>query len=92
MSSFGYIYILNKNGVPISPDSNVVITSYSIHYTKLYDVKSNGLFHSYNPDPEVNGMVHEFYVTPEKTEQAEPKASVSIDISSTEGYKITGVV
>jgi hypothetical protein len=53
-------------------------------------VKTNGFFHSYNPDPEIYGMVHEYYASSQPSGQGEPQAGMRIDISSTEGYKITG--
>jgi hypothetical protein len=48
-------------------------------------LKTNGIFHSYNPDPEVYGMVHEFTVTAEPSGAAEPEADLAITISSGEG-------
>ncbi len=48
-------------------------------------VKTAGIFHSYNPDPAVYGMVHEFTVTPAVSDGAEPTAALHLDISSTTG-------
>lgn len=48
-------------------------------------VKSNGLFHSYNPLPTKNGMVHQFTVTEETSGGSEPEPSVTLEISKAEG-------
>lgn len=48
-------------------------------------VKTAGIFHSYNPDPAVYGMVHEFRVTPAASDEVEPTATLRLDISSTGG-------
>jgi hypothetical protein len=53
-------------------------------------VKTGGTFHSYNPDPDTYGMVHEITVTDEPSGAAEPRASVDIDISSTSGIQMQG--
>ena len=53
-------------------------------------VKTGGVFHGYNPDPDVYGMVHEFKVTDEASGASEPIATVQVDISSTNGIQIEG--
>jgi hypothetical protein len=53
-------------------------------------VKTNGVFHSFNPDPEEFGMVHEFTVTEETSKVKEPKPSLELSISSTEGIQVRG--
>ncbi|MGD8279685.1 MAG: hypothetical protein PVF69_00870 [Gemmatimonadota bacterium] len=55
-------------------------------------VKTNGIFHSYNPDPDMYGMVHEFTVTSDTTAVSEPTADVDITISSTDGIQVAGDV
>jgi len=53
-------------------------------------VKTNGIFHSYNPDPSINGMVLEFTVTEETTEAVEPSATIQIEISAANGIEVEG--
>jgi len=53
-------------------------------------VKSGGVFHSFNPDPSIYGMVHEFRVTEEISEAAEPSATLQIDISAEGGIEVEG--
>lgn len=52
-------------------------------------VKTAGIFHSYNPDPAVYGMVHEFTVTPETSDDVEPTATLRLAISSTGGITMS---
>jgi len=47
-------------------------------------VKTDGIFHSYNPTPGVYGMVHGFTVTEEVSEEAEPTPTATITLA-TEG-------
>lgn len=53
-------------------------------------VKTNGIFHSYNPVPNQFGMVHEFVVTGTPTNAPEPTADIEISVSSETGYTVTG--
>ena len=53
-------------------------------------VKTNEVFHSFNPDPAMVGMVVEFTVAGEPTEVAEPEADHELVISSESGYVLTG--
>lgn len=53
-------------------------------------VKTGGVFHSFNPDSSMTGMVHEFTVTDAPSGHAAPTASVQLDISSTAGIAMTG--
>ena len=53
-------------------------------------VKTGGIFHSYNPNEGVNGMVHEFQVVEQASDQSEPAADVSITLSKENGIQITG--
>jgi hypothetical protein len=53
-------------------------------------VKTGGVFHSFNPDPAVHGMVHEFRVTAETTDVPEPTPTLEIAISSSEGIRVDG--
>jgi hypothetical protein len=53
-------------------------------------VKTDGLFHSFNPIPSEYGMVHVLNVTEGEREIPEPTANVSVIISSTEGITSSG--
>lgn len=53
-------------------------------------VKTNGVFHSYNPDSLAFGMVHQFVVTEAPSGAAEPVADLEMTLSSTRGIEITG--
>lgn len=55
-------------------------------------VKTAGVFHSYNPDPALYGMVHEFTVTEGATDVGEPAPTIQLDISSAEGVQMRGDV
>jgi hypothetical protein len=48
-------------------------------------VKTSGIFHSYNPDPDVYGMVHQLTVTADTSEQSEPTPTLRLEISSMDG-------
>ena len=51
-------------------------------------VKTNGVFHSYNPSPSAYGMVHELTVTEEPSGAPEPRATLTITLSSDRGIEI----
>jgi hypothetical protein len=53
-------------------------------------VKTAGIFHSYNPDPGVFGMVHEFTVTSEASDRPEPIGDVRLEISAESGMTLDG--
>ena len=53
-------------------------------------VKTNGVFHSYNPSPSAYGMVHELTVTEESSNAAEPSATLTITLSSARGVEVQG--
>ncbi|MFV1981840.1 MAG: hypothetical protein ACC655_11855 [Rhodothermia bacterium] len=55
-------------------------------------VKTNGIFHSYNPNPSQYGMVLEFTVTSEASNAPEPTADLNITLSSARGIEIEGEV
>lgn len=48
-------------------------------------VKTDGVFHSFNPDPDAFGMMHEFTVTGAPSGAAEPAPTVRLSISTAEG-------
>jgi len=52
-------------------------------------VKTGGIFHSYNPNPDVYGMVHQFTVTGPEPETAAPEATVRLTLSSERGIEGT---
>jgi hypothetical protein len=54
-------------------------------------VKTDGIFHAYNPEPDTYGMLFEFTVAGDPSDGAEPEADVSIAISSTSGFTIEGM-
>lgn len=56
-------------------------------YTLECYVKTNGVFHSYSPNPDVVAMLHELVVTEAAEEAPEPEATVTVSIG-TEGYEI----
>jgi hypothetical protein len=51
-------------------------------------VKTDGIFHSYNPDPQVMGMVREFRVTERSSGAPRPEPDVLMAISSTSGIEM----
>jgi hypothetical protein len=53
-------------------------------------VKTDGVFHSYNPDSASFGMVHEFTVTGPVRRAPEPTAAVALTLSSAGGIEMTG--
>jgi hypothetical protein len=53
-------------------------------------VKTDGIFHSFNPDPEVGGMVHGFTVTADSSRAPEPEASVQVTVSGESGIEMEG--
>jgi hypothetical protein len=53
-------------------------------------VKTDGVFHSYNPDPNMDGMITQFTVTEEPSGAPEPTPTLEITIGSETGMEITG--
>lgn len=53
-------------------------------------VKTNGVFHSYNPSPPAYGMVREFTVSDAASGAAEPAATLEITLSSARGIEVQG--
>lgn len=53
-------------------------------------VKTDGVFHSYNPDPGTVGMVRELTVAGEPTEATEPEPTLRLAISSEGGIDVEG--
>lgn len=71
----------------VSPGMSAETTFYIEPGTYLIEcyVKTNGIFHSYNPSPDVNGMVAELTVTRDSTTAAAPEPTAFITISSENG-------
>lgn len=55
-------------------------------------VKTNGVFHSYNPDPAQYGMVTELTVTEGDNPGIAPKETATLTLSSTEGLQLNGSI
>ena len=55
-------------------------------------VKTDGVFHSYNPDPSTYGMIHQFTVTERSSGAPEPTATLEIRLSSAQGIEVEGIV
>lgn len=90
---FGEIVFLGGPGLTSAGhDSEATVFLEPGTYLLECYVKTGGIFHSYNPDPAVYGMVHEFTVTPDSTDVSEPTADVDITISSSEGIQVAGDV
>jgi uncharacterized cupredoxin-like copper-binding protein len=53
-------------------------------------VKTNGVFHSYNPSPDEYGMVKEITVTEESLDASAPEADIEMTISSEGGIVVEG--
>ena len=90
---FGEIVFVGGPGLT-APGRTSEVTVFLEPGTYLLEcyVKTGGVFHSYNPDPAIYGMVHEFVVTDEQSGVEEPEASVQLSISSTEGIRVEGDV
>jgi hypothetical protein len=88
---FGEIVFVGGPGLT-SPGRTSEATIYLEPGTYLLEcyVKTDGVFHSYNPDPELYGMVHEFTVTGPATDVPEPTAALSLSISSGTGIVMEG--
>jgi hypothetical protein len=53
-------------------------------------VKTDGLFHSYNPSPSMDGMVAQFTVTDEPNGAPEPVPTIRINLGSKNGMTVVG--
>jgi len=53
-------------------------------------VKTDGVFHSYNPEPGMYGMVRELTVAGEPTDAPEPEPTLRLAISSEGGIRVDG--
>ena len=88
---FGRVVTLGGPGL-VGPGGTAETTVYlepGTHLLECY-VKTNGIFHSYNPSPDAYGMVHEFTVTDRPSGAEEPVASARITISGERGIEVDG--
>ncbi|MDX1477137.1 MAG: hypothetical protein R3301_05495 [Saprospiraceae bacterium] len=88
---FGGIVFLGGPGM-ISPGKTAEATMYLEPGTYLVEcyIKTTGVFHSYNPSPEFNGMVHQIEVLEQASEGVEPEPTVQINLSSDQGIQWSG--
>ena len=86
---FGEIRFVGGPGLT-SPGRTSEATVHLVPGTYLLEcyVKTEGVFHSYNPDPDVYGMVHEFRVTEESSGAQPPSADVQVRVSAARGIEI----
>lgn len=89
---FGQIVFLGGPGL-LAP-GRVAETSVYLepgHYLLECYVKTDGVFHSYNPNPDLYGMVAAFTVTEEPSGAPEPVPTLEINLGSETGMEIAGV-
>lgn len=88
---FGQIVFLGGPGL-IAPGEITETTVFLEPGTYLLEcyVKTDGIFHSYNPSPAMDGMVAQFAVTEEPSGAPEPVPTLEISISSVGGMKVVG--
>jgi len=88
---FGQIVFLGGPGL-IAPGTITETTVFLEPGTYLLEcyVKTDGIFHSYNPNPAMDGMVTQFTVTAEASGAPEPVATLEISIDSESGMTVVG--
>ena len=88
---FGRIVFLGGPGL-VAPGRVAEASVYLEPGTYLLEcyVKTDGVFHSYNPNPAMDGMVAQFAVTDEANGAPEPVPTLEIDIDSEEGMHVIG--
>ncbi len=88
---YGEVTILGGPGLTAAGESSQA-TVYLEPGTYLLEcyVKTDGVFHSYNPEDDAFGMVHEFVVTEEVSDAPEPTADLDVTISSEAGIEVDG--
>jgi hypothetical protein len=90
---FGDILFMGGPGL-ISPGRTAEATLYlepGMYVLECY-VKTNGVFHSYNPSPDAYGMVHEIKVTADSSGASAPAPTLDLTISSERGIEVEGDV
>lgn len=90
---FGEIVFMGGPGL-LSPGGTAEASVHLEPGTYLLEcyVKTDGVFHSYHPDPGVVGMVHEFVVVGPPTGATAPVEDVRVTISSEHGISVEGTV
>ncbi len=89
---FGKVVVLGGPGLtgPGQLSSATVKLEPGTYLLECY-VKTDGIFHSYNPDTTAYGMVHQFTVTDSVSDAAPPESALTITLSSTDGLNLFGV-
>ena len=90
---FGDLVFLGGPGL-VSPGRSAEATVYLEPGTYLIEcyVKTNGVFHSYNPNPDTYGMVHALTVTEEESDASAPAPTLEITLSRERGVEVDGEV
>jgi hypothetical protein len=88
---FGEIVFMGGPGL-IAPGRTAEATLYLEPGTYVLEcyVKTNGVFHSYNPSPDGYGMVHEITVTADSSGAPAPTSTMDLTISSERGIEVGG--
>jgi len=88
---FGQVVFSGGPGLT-SPGQTSETTLYLEPGTYLIEcyVKTAGVFHSYNPNPPVYGMVRQVTVTGAASREPEPSGSIRITLSTGRGIEIAG--
>ena len=90
---FGEIVFVGGPGL-VAPGRSAEATVYVEPGTYLLEcyVKTDSVFHSFNPSPTSYGMVHEFTATGDSSAAPEPTADLRISISGDGGIEVDGEV
>ena len=88
---FGEIEFLGGPGLTSAGETSQA-TVYLEPGTYLMEcyVKTDGVFHSYNPSPDVYGMVYEFTVTEDTTSAVAPTPTLALTLSAENGIEVDG--
>ena len=88
---FGRIVFLGGPGL-VAPQTVTETTVFLEPGTYLLEcyVKTDGIFHSYNPNPALDGMVAQFTVTDHASGAPEPVPNLEITIGSESGLRVAG--
>jgi hypothetical protein len=88
---FGQIVFVGGPGLmaPQTVTETTVFLEPGTYLLECY-VKTDGIFHSYNPNPALDGMVTQFTVTDESNGAPEPVPTLEITIGSETGMRVVG--
>jgi len=88
---FGQVVLLGGPGL-VGPGQTAASTVYLEPGNYLLEcyIKTNGIFHSYNPDPDVRAMVHGFTVGEAAANAPAPEADLQMTISAAGGIELDG--